>query len=173
MFLHSCLRFFCCRQSHRHFLLFLHRLRGLLHRYPAVCFLTYPPSLFSPSTLATIHHLATLSLTLHTLPPTSPYHTHDCLLHIHPQPPTHSLTPTTATAATAAGSGSGGSHWLVQCREVVRLEKVSLPPEESRNEEGQGQQGQGQAGGGGGGGDGKERGKVEVEDEAVVGGCEC
>lgn len=152
----------CCSQSHCQFLLFLHRLRGLLHRYPAVCLLTYPPALLSASTVATLHHLSTLALTLHTLPPTSPYRHYDCLLHILPQPPTHSL----------AGSGNGGSgEWLVECREVVRLEKVSLPPEESRNEEGQGQsqqQQQLQAAVGG-----RERGRVEVESEvAVVGGGE-
>ena len=149
---------FLCRQSHRHFLLFLHRLRGLLHRYPAICLLTYPPALFSAATLATLHHFATLSLALHTLQPTSPYRQYDCLLHIHPQPPIHSL------VSEAAGASGGGGEWLVECREVVRLDKVSLPPEESRNEDGQGQAQQTVGGG-------RERGKVEVEsDMAATGG---
>ena len=144
-------------QSHRHFLLFLHRLRGLLHGYPVLCLLTYPPALFSPSSIATIHYLSTLALTLHTLSLTSPYRSYDCLLHIHPQPPLHSL------VSEAAGAGGGGSEWLVECREIMKLDKVSLPPEESRNEDGQGQPQPAAAGG-------RERGKVEVESEAAPSG---
>ena len=117
-----------------------------------MCLLTYPPSLLSASTVATVHHLSTLALTLHTLPPGSPYRDYDSLLRIHPQPPVHSL------VSEAGGGASGGGEWLVECREVVRLDKVSLPPEESRNEEGQGQAAPGA----------KERGKVVVEKELVA-----
>ena len=134
----------------------MHRLRGLLHHHPAICLLTYPPAILSAPTTSTIHHLSTLALTLHTLPPTSPYRHYDCLLTIHPQPPIHSL-------VSEAGGGGDGSEWLVECREVVRLDKVSLPPEESRNEDGQGQGLAQQVAV-----NGRERGKVEVENEAAA-----
>ena len=108
--------------------------------------------------MASIHHLCHLSLTLHSLPPTSPWSsTHSALLTILPPRPLHTLTPLQPSHPT----------YLVQVGQRLRLEKLSLPPEDSRDEEeGQGKKRSGVGGGGGVGGEGggeKVRGKVEVE----------
>ena len=131
--------------------MFLHALRALLHQHAAVCVFTLPAPLYSAAVLGTVHRLCHLALVLHDLPPSSPWAAEHCaLLTVLPPAPFHTLTPVQPEH----------SAYLLHVSDHVRLDKLSLPPEDSRDdEEGQGTRAP----------PAKERGRVEVEDDSRVG----
>lgn len=107
-------------------LLFVYGLRCLLARFDALCVLTFPASMYHPSVTQSVLRSCQYGFELRPLPLSSPYRDHDALLYVHNMHTGHSLAPF-----------SDHKEWLVALRRRVTIEKVSLPPELSRDEESQ------------------------------------